>query len=509
MLATIKSCGIIGIDGYIVDVETDIGRGLPSFEIVGLPNAAVKESKERIRAAIRNSGLEMPARRTTINLAPANIKKVGASYDLPMAVGILAASEQLSDIDLSDALFIGELSLNGDIRPANGVLPMTDCAKRNGIKRIFVPLENAVEAAVVDGITVYAPKSLTELLLHLTGKQPLTPVTCRIEDYFNSNASYPFDFADVRGQENAKYALEIAAAGGHNCLMVGPPGAGKTMLAQRLPTILPDMSLEEAIEVTKIHSIAGELPADTPLIVTRPFRHPHHTVSAIRLVGGGSIPMPGELSLAHNGVLFLDEFPEFEKRAIEVMRQPLEDGMITVSRVSQSASFPCNAMLIASMNPCRCGHYNDPNKECTCSPAQVQQYMSRISGPMLDRIDIQVHVAAVKFSELRDSQVSEPSEKIRERVNRARRIQHNRYRDEGIYSNSQLTAPMVSKYCRLTRTSESLLKAAFNQFGMSARGYTRVLKLARTIADLQGDEEIRDDYLMQAISYRSLDRQRP
>lgn len=507
MIVTVSSCGLMGIDGYEVVVEVDISRGLPAFDIVGLPDAAVKEARERVRAAIKNAGLELPSRRITVNLAPADIKKEGAAYDLPIAIGILLASQQVTAEQLEDYAFAGQLSLNGDLRGIHGVLSMTDCARRHGKKYMVVPKENAFEAAVTEGITVLAPDNLPQLILHLNGSQPLQPVECNNQIYFQQAQDTVLDFAHVKGQQIAKYALEVAAAGGHNCLLIGPPGAGKTMLAQRLPSILPDLTPEEALEVTKIHSVAGELPYDTPLLTTRPFRHPHHTSSAIRLVGGGTVPKPGEISLAHHGVLFLDEFPEFENRAIEVMRQPLEDGSVTISRVNQSVTYPCNTMLIASMNPCKCGHFQDPRQECTCTPAQVKKYMSKISGPMLDRIDLHIRVAAVQYEELQTATPGESSKIIRERVNRARQIQLQRYREEGIFSNSQLTAPMLSKYCQLDDQGSALLNQAFDSLGMSARGYSRILKVARTIADLQGEEHIRAAHLSQAISFRSLDRE--
>lgn len=508
MLSEILSCSIAGINGFIVKAEADVSRGLPSFEIVGLPDAAVKESKERVRSAIRNSGFEMPVKKITVNLAPADIKKEGAIYDLPIAVGILLATETITQPNCADGyMFIGELSLSGEIRRVNGVLPMVDCARRMGIKKVVVPPENAREAAVAEGVEVYAPRTLNELFLHLTGTELLNRTESNIDECFKFTENSLPDFADVRGQENAKYGLEIAAAGGHNCLMIGPPGSGKTMLAQRIPSILPDLTVNEAIEITKIHSIAGELRGGISLMTTRPFRHPHHTVSSVRLVGGGAYPRPGEISLAHNGVLFLDEFPEFEKRAIDVMRQPLEDGIVTVSRVNGSVSYPCSTMLVASMNPCKCGHFGDPNKKCICTPTQRMRYMSRISGPMMDRIDIHLQVAQVKFDDMRSETHGESSSEIKKRVNSARQIQLERYKNEGIYSNSQMSAAQIERFCKIDSETSSILKTAFEKLAMSARGYSRILKVARTIADLHGTEDIKKEHVLQAISFRTLDRE--
>lgn len=506
MISKINSTSLNGIDGYIVNVETDISSGLPGFDIVGLPDAAVKESKERIRAAIKNTGLTMPSKRITVNLAPADIKKEGAHFDLPIALGILAASQQFSLPDRGEYIFLGELSLDGELRHVNGVLPMVISAFQQGIKNVFLPAENAREAAVISGTNVYGAKSLAEILRHFTGQEAIKPVEIDVEKLFDGTHSTKYDFADVKGQAYVKRALEVAAAGGHNLLMIGPPGSGKTMIAQRIPSILPDMSFDEALEVTKIHSISGALPENSPIITERPFRHPHHTISSVGLSGGGAHPKPGEISLSHNGVLFLDELPEFRRDALEVMRQPLEDGSITITRVGGTCTYPCRVMLVASMNPCPCGYYGDPTRECTCTESQIARYVSKISGPLLDRIDLHIEVPAVKYDELKADSRGESSAAIKERVNRARKIQRDRYEGEGIYSNSRLTPALMREHCALDRDAEMLLGQAYESMGLSARAHNRILKVARTIADLDGAERISAEHIAEAIQYRALDR---
>ncbi len=500
MLSRVQSCAIQGLDGVLVDVETDIGQGLPGITIVGLPDAAVQESRERVQAAIRNSGLLFPRKRMIVNLAPAAVRKEGPAYDLPIAVGILSSTGQLGSRELEGALVIGELSLDGGLRHVRGILPMAAVARREGLQRIFLPACDAPEAALIPDIEVYPVPSLAALYAHLSGQkrlQPLAPLQAPPEE-----AEALTDFQEIKGQEHVKRALEVAAAGGHNLLMIGPPGAGKTLLARALPGILPPLSIDEALDVTRIYSVADQLPADVPLIRRRPFRAPHHTISHAGLVGGGNWPHPGEISLAHRGVLFLDELPEFGTRTLEVLRQPLEDKVVTISRAQGSLTFPANFMLVAAMNPCPCGYYGDPLHACTCSLSAVTNYQKRISGPLLDRIDIHIEVPRVEYEKLSSERLGEPSAVIRERVVRARERQTARFASLDISSNAEMRPAEVREFCRLEEDGHALMRSAMRQLHLSARAYHRVLKLARTVADLHGSAEIQAVHIAEALQYR-------
>lgn len=503
MVCFSNSMGIFGLETFNVRVEADVAMGFPGFDIVGLPDASVKESRDRVRSALRNCGFEIPDGKITINLAPAHIRKEGSVYDLPILMALLKYSGQLV-ADISNSVFIGELSLSGDVRGVNGVLPMTMKAKEEGFQNIYVPYHNKNEAAVVKGINVYPIKNLNQLFDHLCGRKPLETATVDIED--EENAVQIPDFSQVKGQSEAKRAIEIAAAGMHNILLIGTPGSGKSMLAKRIPSILPDMTFEESIETTKIHSVAGLLGANKGLITTRPFRAPHHTVSAVGLSGGGTVPKPGEVSLAHNGVLFLDELPEFSRAAMEVLRQPIENGEITISRVSGTLSYPCDVMLVAAMNPCPCGYYGHPTRKCICGPKAVTRYLSKVSGPLLDRIEIQIEVPPVEFSDLTSQIQEECSADIKKRVNKARYIQQERYKGTGVKCNSGITPAMLNKCCPMDDKAQQLLGKAFDKMGLSARAYDRILKVSRTIADLDQSEVIKSIHIAEAVQYRSLDR---
>ncbi|MFH1560131.1 MAG: YifB family Mg chelatase-like AAA ATPase [Chloroflexota bacterium] len=502
MLAKAMTCAIVGLEGAVVEAEVDISPGLPAFNIVGLPDTAVQEARERVRAAIRNSGFDFPMRRITVNLAPADLKKAGPSYDLSIAVGILSSSGQVS-ADISRAVFLGELSLDGSLRHTNGILPMVGLAAGAGIAQVYVPAVNAKEASLLEGITVYPSNSLGELVAHLRGERAIAPYT-RVTD--EKLAGEPMwaggDLAYVRGQEHAKRALEVAAAGGHNLLMSGPPGSGKTLLARSLPSILPAMISSESLDLTKIYSVAGLLPSDTPLIVHRPFRSPHYTISHAGLVGGGRLPRPGEVTLSHRGVLFLDELPEFGHNVLEVLRQPLEDRVVTISRAQGSVTFPANFMLVGAMNPCYCGYYGDPQKQCTCSPGMVSKYQKRISGPLLDRIDIFVDVPRVEYDKLTGEEIGEESAKVRERVEKARGRQRQRFAGTGSQSNADMGPAEVWEHCKLDNAAQGLARAAMEQLHLSARAFHRTLKLSRTIADLAGAEAIGVVHVAEAVQYR-------
>lgn len=505
MLAKINGFGLQGIEGYEVQLEIDINNGMPGMEIVGLADTAVKESKERVRSAIKNSGFKLPPKKITVNLAPASIKKEGSIYDLGIAIGMLYATEQITCQNLADYIFIGELSLDGHLRHINGLMPLLIAAQANGFKKIIVPTANAKEAAFIDGVDVFAFGTLNEVVDCLEGRMIVSPVE-KCEVLFNIGTKYKEDFKYVRGQYVAKRALEIAAAGGHNVLMVGPPGAGKTMLAKCIPSILPDFTVQEALETTKIHSVAGVLNENDGLVFTRPFRSPHHTVSPIALTGGGSGARPGEMSLAHNGVLFLDELPEYPRSCLEILRQPLEDGVINISRAARTVEYPAQFMLVASMNPCPCGYFGSKTRECTCTPLQITKYLSKLSGPLMDRIDLHISVDSVTYDDLTGDSLAESSEKIRERVNAARKIQLERFSGTDVHCNAKMTAVMLKEFCKTDEASEKLLRQAFDKLKLSARAYTRILKVARTIADLAGEENITIKHISEALNYRSMDR---
>ena len=503
MVERCTGMGLMGIESFKVIIEADFASGLPAFDVVGLPDAAVKESRDRVRSAMRNSGFDFPLGRITVNLAPADIKKVGPLYDLPILISLLKLSGQL-ETNIEDAVFIGELSLSGDVNKVNGILPMTLAARKLGYKRIFVPYPNRAEAAVVKGIDVYPVQNIVQLHAHLSGRKGMPKADP--EKFTVTLGSFNVDFSQVKGQYEAKRALEIAAAGSHNVLLVGPPGSGKSMLAQRVPTILPDMTFEETIETTKIHSIAGTIPSGVSLINQRPFRAPHHTISPMGLAGGGAIPGPGEISLAHNGVLFLDELPEFSRNTMEVLRQPLEDGTVTISRVSGTLTYPCSVALICAMNPCPCGYYGTGVRKCSCTAAAVTKYLNKVSGPLLDRIDIHIEVPAVKYEEISSGIPAESSEDIRKRINKARNIQTERYKELSITANARIPSGKLHEFCSLDDKADSMMKDAFERMGLSPRAYSKVLKVARTIADLAESDVIKSEHVAEAIQYRSLDR---
>ena len=504
MLAVVNSFGLVGLEGYKIDVEVDVNMGLPKYEIVGLPDASVKEAKERVRSAIKNSGFKFPSGRITVNLAPANKKKEGSGFDLAMAVAILFATEQLNIKKTNKFIFLGELGLDGSLKAVNGLLPMLISARAEGYNDFIIPAQNMQEASYIDGTNVYALNNFKDVINFLSGELNLLPIEKKEWKCEGVKASE--DFARVKGQAVAKRAMEIAVAGGHNILMVGPPGSGKTMLAHCVPSILPDLTFEEALEITKIHSVAGVLDLKKGIVTSRPFRSPHHTASTVALTGGGKSVLPGELSLAHNGVLFLDEMPEYSRDALETLRQPLEDGCITVSRASGTVVYPANFILIASMNPCPCGNFGSKDLECTCSPSQIQRYMRKISGPLLDRIDIKIDVDRVAFVDLNSDKEEESSAEVKKRVDRARKVQLERYKNDKNYSNAKMNSKQIKLYCKIDDNTRDFMEQAFEKFHMSARAYNRILKVARTIADLEGKENIEFEHVAEALAYRTIER---
>lgn len=504
MFCKVQSLGLMGMNAFSVDVEIELSKGIERFDIVGLADVAVKESRERIKAAFRSTNLKFPAANIVVNLAPADVKKGGSSHDAAIAVAVLCAMSRIPEEAVKDSVFIGELSLGGDLRPVNGVLPMVILAKKQGVKKVYVPKDNAYEASVIDGVEVYGVETLAQLLDHLTGYSyidKMPPYVPKVNDY-----SEALDFCDVKGQQSAKKALEVAACGGHNVIMIGAPGSGKSMLAKRLPSILPEMTFEEAIETTNVYSIAGQIDKNSPLVTVRPFRSPHHTVSSAGLTGGGSIPRPGEISLAHNGLLFLDELAEFARPTLEILRQPIEDRKVTISRASGTITYPCDIMLVAAMNPCPCGYYGHPTKKCICSQKQVAQYLSKISGPLLDRFDLHIEVAPVEYDSISSVKKEEPSAMVRERVQRAREVQLNRFKGTGITCNARITSDILHEVCPVTDEANRQLKDVFERLGLSARAYDKILKVARTVADMDGAEVIDRKHIAQAVRYRTLDR---